>query len=216
MAKHSKGRMFSSHSRGAINARVRRIIIITSSILVLFIVTLIVGYFQLLAYLQGNDFRKLLSEKAQSATGADFFELSSNLDIDGSRVATNGVEISSLGKIELARVGRISSDIDRAALFSRKLHIRKLSMEDAALSINTSSRPASKTGKASKPATSSTAAAPQKPASPKAASKSGFKASDIALDLVECKDTDLQLLHNKNKYQLLGAGITALPAPKIG
>lgn len=216
MARHSKGRMFSSHSRGAINARVRRIIIICSSIVVLFLVTLIVGYYQLLAYLQGNDFRQFLSEKAQSATGAQIFELSSNLDIDGSRVATNGVEISSLGKIELARVGRISSDIDRTALFSRKLHVRKLSMEDASLSINTSSRAAGKAGKTKKPATRNTAAKPQKESAPAAAPKTGFKASDIALDLVECKDTDLQLVHNKKKYQLLGAGITAMPAPKIG
>ena len=97
MAKHSKGRMFSSHSRGAINARVRRIIIIISSVAVLGIITLIAGYFQLMSYLQGSDFRQLLSEKAQSASGAKSITLSSNLNINGSRISTNGIDITALG-----------------------------------------------------------------------------------------------------------------------
>ena len=210
MAKHSKGRMFSSHSRGAVNARVRRIIIVISSVAVLGIITLIVGYFQLMSYLQGSDFRQLLSEKAQSASGAKSITLSSNLNINGSRISTNGIDITALGSIESARVGRISSDIDRAALFSRKLHIRKLSMEDAAISIKTSSGSRSPR---SKKTTQKKAEQPAKQPTP--AEKHRFSSADIALDLLECKDTDIQLVNNRSKFQLQGADITARPAPKI-
>ena len=211
MAKHSKGRMFSSHSRGAINARVRRIIIIVSSVVLLAIITLIVGYFQLMSYLQGSDFRQFLSEKAQSASGAQSIMLSSNLNINGSRISTNGIDITALGSIESARVGRVSSDIDRAALFGRKLHIRKLSMEDASISIKTGTASRNK-----KQARKTAKKSEQQPAPAKPAEKHRFSSSDIALDLLECKDTDIQLAYNRSKYQLQGADITARPAPKIG
>lgn len=212
MARHSKSKMFSSHSRSAINARTRKIIIGVASVLLLLLFLIIVGYFQLMAYLQGNDFRQKLTDTARAASGAKNVELASNLSINGSRVALDGFTLSSMGNVEIARVGRISTDIDRAALFSRQLHVRKLSMEEAALFINTSA--ATPPAKAVKKKKTQAAPAPQSSSAP--AAKSSPLSGGISLDLFECKDADIHLLNNGKKYQLLGANVTAVPAPKIG
>ena len=215
MARHSKGRLFSSHSRGALNARLRRIIIFSSLTFVACIILVIVGYSQLMSYLQGNDFRQLMASHIKAASGASEVNIASNFNINGSRVSTEGVEVVGLRNISNASASRISLELNRNALLSRKLHVRKLSMEEASLALNSgvaarSSTPTRK-GKARKSTKKRSA-----PAEAKKGSLSTFKLQGIELEQLECRDADLHLTHNGKVFQLLGANITASPAPRIG
>lgn len=216
MAKHSKGRLFSTHSRGAANARFRRICITLAAVIIALIVLIIAGYSQLLAYLQGNDFRTHLSNGLRSRLGAESVEMHSNLTINGSRFSTEGISVQDAKQISDAQVNRISAEINRAALLGRRLHVRKLNMEEVSLSLVTSSTKkqsppgAGKKENARQATGATTSSTEQKPAS------STFSLKDFQLDIIECKDADLNLNHNGKQFQLLGANITAQPAAKIG
>lgn len=215
MSRHSKGRLFSSHSRGALNARLRRIIIYSSLAFVSCIILIIVGYSQLMSYLQGNDFRQRMASHIKTASGASEVTIASNFHINGSRVSTEGVEVSGLRKISKASASRISLELNRNALLSRKLHVRKLSMEEASLSLDsgvaTRNTAANRKGKARKSPKKKIKAAVVKQGG-----LSAFKPQSIELEHLECRDADLHLTHNGNTFQLLGANITASPAPRIG
>lgn len=217
MARHSKGKLFSAHSRGAMNARLRRICITGSIVLVSLIVLIFIGYSQLMAYLQGDSFRSFMNDSARKALHASDFELHSNLSINGKRVSAQGAALSGVNKIQKASAARISAEIDRAALLSRRLHLSKLSMEEASLVLSTGAN------HAVKQPSSATAVkknkkknTPPRKAEPAGSGKNFFSLKEIKLDLFECKDTDLNIEHNGGLYQLLGANVTASPAPRIG
>ena len=196
------------------NARLRRIIITVGIAIASIVVLLIIGYSQLLSYLQGNDFRHYMADNLRKVLQAGSVEIHSNLAINGNRVSIDGASLSGMGSIQEARAGRISTEIDRAALFSRQIHLHKLSMEDASLSLTTGStqpKPARRTKSSKiskKKAVSQPAKSTGKPSPP--------AIRGIQVDELECKDADLNLLHNGNQYQLLGANVTATPAPRIG
>lgn len=220
MARRSKGKLFSSHSRGALNARLRRVIVVSAITLVSLIVLLVVGYSQLMSYLQGDSFRQKMADTLRSSTGAASVELASNLSINGNRVTTEGISVSNLKSIREARASRISAELDRGALFSRKLHIHKLSVEEAVASFVTgaTSTPsaAAPKKKAKRKAAAKATATKKKAKSPAKEEKPVFKLRNIELEQLECRDADLHLDHNGKVYQLLGANISATPAPRIG
>lgn len=205
MSRHSKGRLFSSHSRGALNARLRRIIIFSCIAFVSIIILLIAGYSQLMSYLQGNNFRQRVANYMKVATGASSVNIASDFTINGNRISTEGIEVSGVQTITKAEASRISLELNRAALLSRCLHVRKLSVEEAALSLNSLTPPSENT--------------PKKHSSRKnktLASESKFSLKGIELDFIECRDADLNLQHKGGEYQLLGANISASPAPRLG
>ncbi len=215
MARHGKGKLFSSHGRGAKKTLAKRLIIVGAAVLSLLIALLIAGYYQLLAYLQGDSFRQNLEAQARQHLHAEQLEILSNLSIRSSRIAIDGIQLSKASGIEQARASRISADINRTALLSRKLHLRKLSMEEASITcrsgISTTlpaaqAEPASRKSKAARPAKAEASTVALAPISK----------NPIQLDLFECKDTDAHLIHNGRMFQLLGANISATPAPRIG
>ena len=69
MARHSRGRLFSARGKGAGNTLLHRIIIFALAGVVLITIALVVGYYQLLSYLQGDTFRHL------AALGVDIKEI---------------------------------------------------------------------------------------------------------------------------------------------
>ena len=211
MAKYGKGKTFLSRSRWERSKLLRRVVIIGSSVLLLLIVLMIAGYFQLLNYLQGDAFRTRLTDGIQSGTRAGQVELLSNLHIDGSRISLDGVNVADMGHIQQANAGRTSTEINRAALLARKLHLRKLSVEDATLIYTTASAPASDSEN-NNTRRINTIEQEQPQVSP---SKESRFTPNFQLDLFECKDADVHVTHNKKSYQLLGANVTATPAPKI-
>jgi len=119
------------------NARLRRIVVVSAIVLVSLIILLVAGYSQLMSYLQGNDFRQKMADTLRGSTGAAKVDIASNLTIHSNRISTEGASLSRLKGIREARASRISVEIDRMALLSRKLRIHKLTMEEAVLSLHT-------------------------------------------------------------------------------
>ena len=199
------------------NARLRRVCITGSIVLVSFIILLFIGYSQLMAYLQGDAFRSFMTDSARKALRASDFELHSNLSINGKRVSVQGATLGGVNKIQEARASRISAEVDRTALLGRRLHLSKLSMEEASLVLSTGAE--KNTVKPSN-ATSTEKNSKKKSNAPKAETpardKNFFSLKAVQLDSFECKDTDLNITHNGNLYQLLGANVTASPAPRLG
>ncbi len=197
------------------NARLRRIIVISAIVFVSLIILLVAGYSQLMSYLQGNDFRRKMADTMRGATGAASVELASNLSINGNRVSTEGISLTSLKNVREARASRISVELDRTALFSRKLHIHKLSMEETVLDLNTATESASAAG-TRKSKGRKNVKKKNKQQAVKKENASSFRLQEFELEQLECRDADLHLTHNDQAYQLLGADITASPAPRIG
>lgn len=199
------------------NARLHRIVLIAGIAFVSVIVLLVVGYSQLMSYLQGDDFRQRLADGMKRGSGAATVELSSNLTINGNRVSAEGVSIARCRNIREARASRISLELDRSALFSRKLHLYKLSMEEASLAYDTGasnspkSEPAQRKSASSKPRRKSPVKRKTAPAK-----SSDFSLKEFELEHFECRDADLSLTHQGKAYQLLGANISANPAPRLG
>ena len=199
------------------NARLRRICVTGSIVLASLIILLLIGYSQLMAYLQGDSFRDFMTDSARKALHASNVELHSNLSINGRRISVQGAALSGANKIQEAQASRIITEIDRAALLGRRLHLSKLSMEEASLVLSTGT---DKT--ANQAGTTKTARKTRKKA--KNSQKTGaattdnnfFSLKEVQLDLFECKDTDLSIRHNTSLYQLLGANVSASPAPRIG
>ncbi len=220
MARHSRGRLFSARGKGAGNTLLHRIIIFALAGVVLITIALVVGYYQLLSYLQGDTFRQTVADTLRSASGARQVEVAGNLHINGNRVSNEGITISGMRQVEQAKATGISAEVNRAALFSSKLHLYKLTMEEATLAINTDGSRTSalpslpgdrkttskkqKKGGSKKKRTASTSKEAGK------LDKQGFE-----LELFECRDANLHLTRNNGKYQLLSASVTATPAPKI-
>ncbi len=214
MGRRSKAKLFSPHSRNTSGTLLRRVCIIAAGVIAILLILLVVGYYQLLAYLQGDSFRQSVNDKARTSLKAGQLELLSNLRINGSRIATDGFKLAHLGKVEMAQGTGINAEINRAALLARRIHLRKLAMEDATLILNTGARTTTAKGKARK----SKRRAPQKKATApqqQATTPQAFDSEALQLDYFECRDTDVHLAHQRQTYQLLGASITATPAPKI-
>ena len=197
MARRNKAKLFSAHSRGAISARLRKLIIISAIVCVSFIAILILGYSQLMSYLQGDSFRRKAADTMQQASGAAAVELSGNFNIQGNRVSTDGIHVSGLKNIPEASASRISAELDRTALFSRKIHLYKLSMEEASLSIQAAAAPATQ-----RPAQQKKTTAQKKKKSKSTSQAAGKqftpKLQGIELELIECRDTDLKLQHHND------------------
>ena len=216
MARHSRGRLFSSRGKGTGNTLFRRIIISVVAVAIILAVALVVGYYQLLAYLQGDSFRTRVADTLRTTTGAQQVEIASNFNINGNRIANEGITLTGVNQIEQARATGISAEVNRAALFSRKLHLYKLTMEDASLAINTDGSkadqllPVKTTTKGKKKAS----AKKKKRAANAPKSKVKLNNTDLELELLECRDANLQLTHSGNTYQLLNANLTAIPAPR--
>ena len=220
MARHSRGRLFSTRGKGAGNSLLRRIIIFALAGIVIITIALIVGYYQLLSYLQGDTFRQTVADTLRSVSGARQVEVSGNLLINGNRVSNEGITISGMRQVEQAKATGISAEVNRAALFSSRLHLYKLTMEEATLAINTDGSKASVLP--SLPEAKKTTSRKQKKGSakkkrttsaPKEASK--LDKQDFELELFECRDANLHLTRNNERYQLLSASVTATPAPKL-
>lgn len=198
------------------NAKLRRICITAGIVIVSLILLLIVGYTQLMSYLQGDTFRQRMADSARKALQAATLNINSNLSINGSRISIEGASLSSMHNIQEARAGRTSAEINRTALFSRRLHLRKLSLEEANLAFSTGSVSSTDASAPGQPAKKNSKSTSTKQSSNPKKNTSRFSIKDIQLDLFECKDADLHITHNGKPYQLLGANVTATPAPRIG
>lgn len=177
----------------------------------------IAAWYQTLAYMQGEGFRRVAEEKLAQQFQAQSVALNSPLHIDGERVTEDGLAVEKAGSLRSGRAGRISMELDRMALLSRRLNIRKVSVEEAELIFEqkefSPSKPAKK--KKSAAAAGKPTAAPSV-AAPAAEQKSFFSLQGWEMELMECKDTELVYRRKGEEFSLQGCSVTTTPLKKGG
>lgn len=175
-------------------------------------------WYQALAYMQGEGFRRVAEEKLAQQFQAQSVALNSPLRIDGERVTEDGLAVEKAGSLRAGRAGRISMELDRMALLSRRLNIRKVSVEEAELIFEQKElskfKPAKK--KMSAAAAGKPAAAPSVTAAPAAEQKSFFSLQGWEMELMECKDTELVYRRKGEEFSLQGCSVTTTPLKKGG
>lgn len=174
----------------------------------------VIAWYQALAYMQGEGFRRTLEERMAAQFRAQRVGLNSTLHIDGERVSEDGMSVEKAGALRSAKAGRLSMEVDRLALLSRRLNIRKISVEEAELLFE-QKEAATPSGPKSKPAkkgAKTSAAAPA--AAP--AKKSFFSLQGWEMELMECKDTELTYRRRGEDYSLQGCTVTTTPLKKGG
>ncbi len=173
----------------------------------------VISWYQLLAYMQGESFQHTLEARLCEQFRAQRVELNSTLAIDGERVNEEGLFVQNAGDLRSAKAGRVSMEIDRSALLSRRLNIRKISVEEAELLFEQKEiRKGKKNKKTATPPTG-TPAAPAAAASQK---KDFFSLQGWEMELMECKDTELTYRRKNEEYSLQGCTLTTTPLKKGG
>lgn len=195
---HARRNLF---TRGSKSRRILSwALIITGSLIVL----IVIAYYQLLFHLQSPAFCKELSQQARQITEAESVTLRDSLQIDNNRITLGLAELTQAGPIESLSAHGISTEIDRGALWNRKLAVRKLTVEEAEIHLNLSSE---------RKDTDS-------PQTEEEESKKGFISNfapnQYSLDFFECKDSDAHLNLGESQYSLHGCTTTATPQTKRG
>ncbi len=210
--------------RGAGKARlIRRIVLISCGIVGLMLALGIIAWYQLLAYLQGETFRRKVCHELQVATQAESVHMRDNLKIDGDTVAQSELHFNGLGNIESIGAERIQAHIERGELLNRKLHIRKLTMEEGNVTLRFEEKqtqapvrtiPSASSKPEPKKMARQTTAQNRKTAAPASESSSSPTPESLQLDFAECRDANFILHHGKKRYSLSGSNITAKPMSK--
>lgn len=154
--------------------------------------------YQLLNWLQGSAFREQLSETIANKAQAQEVSIPENLRIDDERVSLPAVTLRRNDIVQLATGSRIVADIEKNKLYDRELSIRKLTMEEGLLRLDT--------------------AAIGAVLPPVKDEKDGLLASlapqKVHLKAFECTDTDVELTMSEKLYSLAGCRISAEPVGK--
>lgn len=179
----------------------------------------VAAWYQALAYLQGDSFRRTLAEHLRAGAHAAELALHSNLRIDGDRVEEDGLTLSGAGALRSARAGHISLELDRAALAGRVVHIRKVSVDDGELIFEnaapaTTAATGKKRGKQHKQKDQAAASAVGK--TEKTEKTSFFRPKRQEVDLLECKAADLIFRRGEQSISLLNSALTSSPMKKGG
>ncbi|MCQ2364110.1 MAG: hypothetical protein MJ051_00970 [Akkermansia sp.] len=203
--------------------RMQRVLLWCAVAAVCLLVAGVAAWYQTLAYLQGDSFRRTLAEHLRNSAHAAELALHSNLRLDGDRVEEDGLTLSGAGALRSARAGHISMDVDRAALAGRVVHIRKVSVDDGELVFESDASAkatptAKKQGKPHKtkpaPAKTTETSAAGKPE--KASKSSFFTPKRQELELLECKAADLIFRRSGQSISLLNCALTSTPMKKGG
>ncbi len=219
MGRRRKRGVFSDRRAG--KARLmRRIILISCGLAGILLTAGIIVWYQFLAYLQGEDFRHRLCRELQTATQAESVHMRDNLRINGSIVNQSELQLIGIGNIRTIGAERIQAHVERRELLDRKLHIRKLTMEEGNIEFHTENRPAPTQKSAGQKTQTQSAIgkiSQQNKGKKKQASASGesaFTPNSFQLDFAECRDTDIILSKGTQLFSLSGCNITARPANK--
>lgn len=213
MARRKKKALFGN--RAEISKAWKRLLLWGCTIAGVLLVLGVIAWYQVLAYLQSERFRDTLSAQLAERAQAQNLTLHSNLRLDGDRVEEDGLELTNAGSLRQARAGRISMEMERAALLSRRLHLRKISVEEAELNFeqNTVAEKKSKPAAAARKKHSAMQAHETAPQTKK---NSFFSLQGWEMELLECKDTELTLIRNGESYSLQGCTLTTTPQKKGG
>lgn len=191
---HKRKRWFGKGSRS------RKVLFVCLLSLAGLLLAGVLGYYQLLNWLQGEGFCRILADAVRNHAQAERVEVPSPLSINGNRVAVPAIHITRKGLIGSAVAKRVSSEIERESLLNRQLVSNKLTIEELMLMLDTSRAdeklpPVDKT---------------------KRGFWGRFAPSAATVKSFECKDTDVSVLIDGEPYALAGASVTATPNPQLG
>lgn len=200
--------------------RMQRVLLWCAVAAACLLVAAVAAWYQALAYLQGDSFRRTLAEHLRNSVHAAELSLHSNLRIDGDRVEEDGLTLSGAGALRSARAGHISMELDRAALAGRVVRIRKVSVDDGELifeSVAEAPAPKKSAKKTKKQDKAHKAApAPATHAAEASAPTSFFRPKRQELDLLECKAADIIFRRGEQSLSLLNCALTSSPMSKGG
>ena len=154
--------------------------------------------YQLLNWLQGSGFREQLSATITNKAQAQEVDIPENLSIDDERVSLPAVTLKRNDMLQQAAASRVVAEIDKDKLFDRELYIRKLTMEEGLLRLDTASIGAPLPPVKDEEDGLLSRLAPQK----------------FELKAFECTDADVELTMAEKLYSLAGCRITAEPVGK--
>jgi len=186
-----------SFSRGGIGRKVLIwLLLLAGGLLIL----VILGYYQLVAYLQGESFRETCSESLRNKIQAEDLQLGGTLTLSGNRLSLPGVSLHRRDFWSKASARRISTEFDRVGLLDRKLNLSKLSMEEVHLTLD-----ADRLGEPLPPILSE-----------QGGFWSRFTPRTVSLSSFECRDADITLRRKGELYHLSGCSISSAPKGRLG
>lgn len=176
----------------------RKILVGLLMTLVALVLLAVLGFYQLLGWLQGDAFRAYLSESVCNSAQAESVDIPQNLTIEGNRLSLPAFSMQRNGILNEVSAKRISSEVDRSALWDRHLRLNKVTVEDLSISMDL---------------------ARADEALPEVEEDddsfwSGFTPATYSVQEFECKDTDVNLLAGGGRYGLSGISVTAAPRGK--
>lgn len=175
-------------------------------------VVAVVSWFRLLAYIQSEDFCRELGEILRERTHSESITLAERLKLDGNRVSLAKAEVLRGDSLQRAAARGISAELNRGELLDRRVHITKLVMEEADISLDFSRKSVVLPMPVQLPVEQNEAVPPpaDKPAAPPAKKSS----VSLQLDRLECKDSDIRMTVNDSPFSFTGGSGTAVPTKR--
>lgn len=195
MARRKRNTFFRRKGIFSAGTRGRKILLWALAVVALFTLTAIIGFYQLLSWLQGDSFRKQLESAVANQAQAAELNIPSNLSIDGEVVSLPAFKLGRADILHRLSADNIKATLDRRKLFSRHLCVKKLTVEDATLQLKGDDFGAE--------------------LPPVKETDNGFFDRFIPktteLQSLECVDTNAQLTYNGSRYSIAGCSIKAAP-----
>lgn len=104
----------------------RRLLIWLSGAIVLLLLLLVIGYFQLIAYLRGDDFRRSLEENLCNSLRAESVSIPTPLSIEGAHVGLESAALRRTDAVKALSLRDIQAQTRRWPLLDRCLHVTDL------------------------------------------------------------------------------------------
>lgn len=166
-------------------------------------VVILAGYFWLMSWLQGDEFRQTMETELSSKLQSDVSVLAP-LQIDGSNVRLAAVSTHGTRYIKNAEVKGIQAGIDRGALWNRILHAENVLLGEFNITIDNKKEKSK-----------------EYPEPEEGGFFSRFAPNTVAVDRVECSKAGAKLILRRtdpskepNEYTISGSTFTATPVAK--
>lgn len=234
MARRKRASFLSKQAPPSIRQRVRRVLIWVGALLGASVLCCIAAVFYLMSWVQGEGFRRYMTDKIRGVSHAQKVDIPENLQIKGAHLTLPLCTLQQAGFIRELSIGKLHMEVDRPALLSRVLRLRQFSAETMQMTLAAPRR-----GKAPKKATPAATGAVPAPTAAKAAPKpataqhtatqphtpplalnidtlpKGFFREIIARSF-ECHYTDTILQLDDRQFSLEGYHFIAAPRPDLG
>lgn len=203
MARRKRGSFQIKQAPLSLKQRIRRILIWAGAVLGVLLVLLLVGYFYLISWLQGDSARAYLAGQLQRATAAEQVSIPENLSISGNHLTLPECTLSGAPHgLQRLSIRKLHLELNRLALLRRSLHLHHFSVEEMQMDLQ---QPAA-TAQAAPPATTTAQAK---------LSSGGVFVRGVNVHSFESHYTDTSITLGGRQFSLVGYRLIALPKPEI-